>query len=98
MDSLDDLPVDENVVLTRHDDDILEKYFGTITESELSVSNELKILITSVVAFLILSNPIVKRLVKFSPFIGGGEVKYMVVSSVIFTIVMLLVLYGNEYI
>ena len=97
MDSLDDLPIDENVELSDKNTEILKRYFGDDIENESILSYKIKILIFSIVTFLILSNPIVKGVIRYTPIIGGGEIKYTIVSTMIFSVIMLTVIYGDEY-
>ena len=100
MDSLDDLPIDENVNLQNKDAEILKRYFGdsdSDNDNEPILSYKIKILIFAIITFLILSNPIIKRIIRYMPFIGGGEIKYTIVSTMLFSFIMLFAIYGDEY-
>ena len=100
MDSIDDLPLDNNSSMSPDHKSTIEKYVGapgskdgkSSEGSRWTDSNKWKTIGFICLAFLAIANPIVQKMLDSAPYIGGNNYMVFGASLVIFAIIILLVI------
>lgn len=94
MESLDDIPLKEDYVVSERENFIMNEYFGQPNEKEssnISWSSAMKISGYGIVLFSILANPWINQLLYKIPYVSNNPINAFCLKFFIFSFMILLI-------